>query len=244
MLIDCDEQTDGVLWCTLKDGRRANAINPALLDSLDLVLKRVEEKSKLTTVVLSAGDSKHFCGGGDLRFLASLSKNEVNAFSDRVFEICARIERSPTLWCAMLKGAVLGGGAELALAFDVRFAHPDTRFAFSQLQMGLTSGWGGFARLVAAVGRQKALSLVLTGKNVDAEALSELNLAVKMKSTNERGEFASWVSDWCTDDPALLRGAIGVIKRSGDRTIERQTFRSLWQNVPHRKALNTFLKRH
>ena len=243
MLIDCEERTDGLLWCTLKGGRRANAINSALLDSLDIILKRVEAEPHFTTVVLSAGDSKHFCGGGDLRFLANLSKDEALAFSERVFETCERIERSPALWCAMLKGAVLGGGAELALAFDVRFAHPNTRFAFSQLKMGLTSGWGGFARLVAAIGRQKAISLVLTAKSLDADALSELDLAIALKSTHERDEFASWVSDWCTDDPILLRGAIAVMKRSADRTIERQTFRTLWQGISHRNALHAFLKK-
>lgn len=244
MLIDWEERTAGVLWCTLKDDRRANVINPAFLDGLDGVLKRVEERLHLTTVVLSAGDSKHFCAGGDLRFLANLSKDEANTFSDRVFEICSRIEGSPTLWCAMLKGAVLGGGAELALACDVRFAHPNTHFAFSQLKMGLTSGWGGFARLVAAVGRQKALSLVLTAKSLDADALSELDLAVALTSNDERDEFANWVRDWCTDDPTLLRGAIGVMKRSADRTIERETFRNLWQGVSHRNALQAFLKEH
>ena len=242
-VIEFEERDGGVVWCTLNGGARANAINPSMLAGLTEILDYVALNAHVVAVVVSAGSAQHFCAGGDLHFLARLTKSEAQHFADRVFEVCQRIERSPALWCAMLKGAVLGGGAELALAFDIRFAHRDTRLSFSQLKMGLTSGWGGFHRLVEEVGRSTALHWVLEATVLDADALSNSGIVTGLLADSEQDVFEAWRGDWCTEEANVLRGAIEVIKRSADRGQERAVFENLWQDAAHRRGLGAFLTR-
>ena len=241
--IEYHEQMDGVLWCTLNAGNGANAINPQVVAGLQEVVDYVDQHADIVAVVVSAGGGRHFCAGGDLRYLAGLSTSEAVAFSETVFTLCDAIEHSPAVWCAMLKGAVLGGGAELALAFDIRFAHPDVRFVFSQLKMGLTSGWGGFGRLSQLVGRTKALNLVLNAAELSAHDLQSAGIVEMLSTVDEKAAFDGWRSSWCTKDARTIRASIKVLKNPNERVIEREVFRSLWGSATHRRALNAFLNK-
>ena len=241
--IQYEERDGGVLWCTFANTNRANAINPSIVSDLDAVLLYVDDHPNIVTVVLSAGDTRHFCAGGDLNYLAELSTEQAAQFADSVFDICRRIERSPAVWCAMLKGAVLGGGAELALAFDIRFAHTDTRFSLSQLKMGLSCGWGGFGRLVRLVGRTRALKWVLGASELDITDLASAGLAETILQEDEAECVAAWRAEWCTQDLNTLRGAITVLKNDGGREQERAVFERLWKSCAHQRALDAFLQK-
>ena len=143
----------------------------------------------------------------------------------------------------MLKGAVLGGGAELALAFDVRFAHPCTRFSFSQLKMGLSCGWGGFARLAHFVGRSCALQWVLEAADLTTDELAASGLAIPLLHADEETCLAAWRAKWCSQDLNSLRSVITVLKGEGGRDQERAIFARLWKSSAHQRAMDMFLNK-
>lgn len=236
------EVGDGIIRCALSRPKKRNALNAELVEKLLELTEVVELRQELVCVMLTAGDSPDFCAGGDLGFLSGLSSSEALAFSDKVYRLCVRIESSPALWCAMLRGKTIGGGAELALACDRRFVTECSTLSFSQLKMGLPSGWGGFARLSRQVGHATAVGMILEAQVLDTQTqiqygMSESILGDDVKTMQE------WMSRWCTRDAAVLRSAMKTLKGDGERAIERTMFAQSWGQTAHREALESFLTR-
>ena len=234
----------GTIWVELPNPTKGNAINDKLVELLEQVLKVVESDLSVFAVVLSAGDSDHFCAGGDLALFKDFDQEQAAAFSERVWHLCERIVSSPALWVAMLRGAVLGGGAELALACDVRFAGPHSQFKFSQASMGLCGGWGGVGRLVTSLGRQSALDLILRGGTLDAEALIKSGIALdKIHDDGDHATWAAYCEGLLTEDADVLRANIEIVKSVGERSIEREAFNRLWKGPSHAEGLRRFFER-
>lgn len=236
------EAGDGVLHCALSRSQKRNALNPDLVTALLNLAVRVQTREDIVCVLLTAGDSPDFCAGGDLGYLNGLSASQALAFSDKVYELCVGIESSPALWCAILKGRTLGGGAELALACDQRYVTACSTLSFSQLKMGLPSGWGGFHRLVCQVGRSQAMSMVLNAQTLDATAQVDAGLSEFMAG-DELGTMRNHIKKWCTQDPAVIRSALRTLKSNGQRDVERAAFSERWGKKAHRNALSSFLDR-
>lgn len=233
------EPGDGIVQCALSRPHKRNALNNELVNELLDLVVLVQRREDLVCVILTGGDSPDFCAGGDLGYLGGLSKSDAAEFSDRVYALCKGIETSPALWCVMLCGRTLGGGAELALACDRRFVHEGASLAFSQLKMGLPSGWGGFARLSKELGRDRALDMVLKAEVLDAESQVRLGLSHAIK-TDGLSAVKQWMNDWCTQDAAVLRSAMTTFKSNGDRAVERAMFEERWGRSAHREALSVF----
>lgn len=234
----------GTIWVELPNPTRGNAINEQLVELLEQVLNVVESDLSVFAVVLSAGEGDHFCAGGDLALFKDFDQQQATSFAERVWSVCERILCSPALWVAMLRGAVFGGGAELALACDVRFAGPRTQFKFSQASMGLCGGWGGIGRLVNRLGRQSALDLILRGETLNAEALVQSGLA--LAEVDDEGDLATWTAyreQFLTNDPNVLRANIEIVKLKGERRVEREAFQRLWKRPSHVEGLRNFFER-
>jgi enoyl-CoA hydratase len=233
----------GVVHCAMTRPDKRNALNPDLITALLDLTQLVQSRKEIVGVLLTGGDSPDFCAGGDLDYLNGLSKAEALGFSDRVYELCIRIESSPALWCAVLKGRTLGGGAELALACDRRYATECATLSFTQLKMGLPSGWGGFHRLVSHVGRSTAIKMILKAQSLDAAAQVEAGLA-ELINGDELTMFKADIAGWCTEDPAVIRSALETLKSGGQRAVEQAAFSKCWGQQAHRNALRSFLDRH
>ena len=131
------------------------------MDQFDKALDGAEGAAAL--VVTGAGD-RAFVSGGDLKELSALrTEQEAGAMAWRMRSICDRIAGFPTPTIAVLNGHALGGGAELAVAADIRLAADDIKIGFNQVSLAIMPAWGGAERLAALVGNSKALLLAGTG---------------------------------------------------------------------------------
>ncbi|SDE03793.1 enoyl-CoA hydratase/isomerase family protein [Limimaricola pyoseonensis] len=147
-----------------------NALDPQLRRELGAALDDLEAREGLQGVVLCAA-GPGFSVGFDLR--------EIGAPDDAappLWRLCARIEALPCPVVAVLRGAALGAGAELALAAHYRLAAPDARIGLPDIVLGLVPGAGGGQRLARLCGAKAALDLLLHGRPVDAAAAQAAGL--------------------------------------------------------------------
>jgi enoyl-CoA hydratase len=153
-----------------------NAIGLATIDELGAGLDRVLA-SDAAVLVLRGGGDRAFVSGGDLKELAAIrTHDDAVQMAGRVRRLLDRVAAFPVPVIAALNGHALGGGAEVAIAADVRIAADDVRIGFNQVSLGIMPAWGGAERLAAAVGRSRALLAIATGELYDAPTAQRLGL--------------------------------------------------------------------
>ena len=162
---------DGVAVVTVDRPSVRNAISPATMDALELALDAVV--SSAAVLVIRGGGDRAFVSGGDLKELAKIRTFDgAVAMAVRMRRLCDRIATFPAPVIAVLNGHALGGGAEVAVAADIRVAADDVTIGFNQSRLAIMPAWGGAERLAGVVGRSQALLLATTGERISAaEAL-------------------------------------------------------------------------
>src|SRR5207244_3265723 len=134
-------------------------------------------QSGAAVVVLRGGGDRAFVSGGDLKELSAIrTHEEAVAMASRARRLLDRVAALPVPVIAALNGHALGGGAEVAIAADVRIAADDIKIGFNQVSLGIMPAWGGAERLAQVVGRGRALMAIATGEVYDAEAALRLGL--------------------------------------------------------------------
>jgi enoyl-CoA hydratase/carnithine racemase len=173
--MDVDLELDeGLAVITIDRPEARNAIAPATMDELDKVLDAAADARAL--VIRGAGD-RAFVSGGDLKQLARIrTEDEAVAMALRMRGICDRLAAFPGPVIAALNGHALGGGAEVAVAADIRVAADDIRIGFNQTALAIMPAWGGAERLAALVGRGRALMLAGAGTLLGADEALRLGL--------------------------------------------------------------------
>lgn len=161
---------DGVAVLTVDRPAARNAISPATMDELSTALDSVASASVL---VITGGGDRAFISGGDLKELAKIRTYDAAvAMAVRMRRLCDRLATFPAPVIAALNGHALGGGAEVAVAADIRVACSGVTIGFNQSRLAIMPAWGGAERLGGLVGRSQALLLCATGERIDAaEAL-------------------------------------------------------------------------
>ena len=136
---------------------------------LEGILDELELDPPAAVAFRGAGD-RAFVSGGDLKeFAAIRATDEARAMATRMRDILDRIAGLRSVTIAELNGHALGGGAELAIACDLRIGADDVKLGFSQARLGITPAWGGIERLTDLVGRARAIYLMGTGVAISAE---------------------------------------------------------------------------
>jgi enoyl-CoA hydratase len=182
---------DGVAVLTVDRPAVRNAISPATMDALESALDSVAGLADV--LVIRGGGSRAFVSGGDLKELAKIRTFDgAVAMALRMRRLCDRIATFPAPVVAVVNGHALGGGAEVAVAADIRVAADDVTIGFNQSRLAIMPAWGGAERLAAAVGRSQALLLATTGERIDAAEALRIGLFDRVYP---RVEFeASWRS--------------------------------------------------
>ncbi len=150
-----------------------NAITPAMTSKLTALVREVEANDEVRAVLLRGAGERAFCSGSDLNSLAGYPS--AWHFRNRVeYSHVVRAIRKPVV--AALQGWTLGGGAELALAADLRIAADTTRFGFPEVQRGWVGGGGASQVLPRLIGQGQALRLLMLGEPIDAAEALRLGL--------------------------------------------------------------------
>lgn len=167
------EVADDVATLIIDRPEARNAISIETMSLMETALDKLEAAPPSVVVVRGSGD-RVFVSGGDLKDLADLrTLDQAAAMSRRMRSVLDRFARLTSLTIAAINGHAIGGGAEVALACDLRIAADHVLIAFSQSQLAIMPAWGGIERLTTTVGRSQALSLLLTPRRLTApEALA------------------------------------------------------------------------
>ena len=163
---------------TLNRPKQLNALNDALMDELGAALKAFDADDGIGCIVITGGE-KAFAAGADIGAMATLDFVDAykRDFITRNWE-AIRSVRKPVI--AAVSGFALGGGCELAMMCDIVIAADTARFGQPEIKLGIIPGAGGTQRLPRAVGKAKAMDLVLTGRMMDADEAERAGLVSRV----------------------------------------------------------------
>jgi enoyl-CoA hydratase len=170
------QSEDGVGVLAIDRPEASNAIDLQILWELEESFLALERQPEVRAVVITGGNEKAFSAGGDIRAMRDMTVGEGRRFVEAGHRVMDRIEQSRLVTIAAINGVALGGGAELALACDIRVAAEGARLGFPEVTLGLYPGWGGTQRAARLLGPGKAKLLILTGKTVGAAEAERLGL--------------------------------------------------------------------
>jgi enoyl-CoA hydratase len=153
-----------------------NALDRPTLEQLRDRLQELAHDAEVGVVMLTGSGDKAFVAGADIKYMSGLSVEEATAWGELGHRCTQLLEtmRQPTI--AAIQGFALGGGCELALACDLRYASPGAKLGQPEINLGIIPGWGGTQRLARVCGIGVAKELILTGRIVDAEEALRIGL--------------------------------------------------------------------
>ena len=169
---------DGVALVTIDREEVLNALSFDLLDELAAVLERLDTDPGCRAIVLTGSGTRAFAAGADIRELAR--QTPVSLLAENRFAVWDRIGRIRTPLIAAVRGFALGGGCELALSCDIVIAAEDASFGQPEINLGVMPGAGGTQRLTRAIGKARAMDLILTGRTIDAVAAERMGLVSRV----------------------------------------------------------------
>lgn len=171
------ELDDGLAVLTIDRPHARNAISLDTMAELEKALDSLDGSASVHALVIKGAGDRAFVSGGDLKELSAIrTEGEASAMAWRMRTICDRLADFPTPVIAALNGHAFGGGAEVAVAADIRIAADDIKIAFNQVSLQIIPAWGGAERLAALVGRGKALLLAGSGVALDAAEAERIGL--------------------------------------------------------------------
>jgi enoyl-CoA hydratase/carnithine racemase len=223
------ELDEGVAVITVNRPHARNAISLATMDELE---KAIGQAAGAQALVITGVGDRAFISGGDLKeFAAIRTLAEAEAMALRMRGICDQLENFPAPVVAALNGHAFGGGAEVAVAADIRIAADDIRIGFNQVALGIMPAWGGAERLARLVGRGRALLLAGTGSVLDAAEAMRVGLVDRVLPR------ASFVDGWRALARSLANPSARAVKRVISGALSTQEaardFAELWVADDH-----------
>lgn len=163
-----------VATITLNRVSRHNALTTQMLEQIEQSIASVERNDEVRVLKLETASQRFFCSGADINEWGDIEAQKMGSQfireGNRVFRRLAELDK-PTI--AVLSASALGGGFELALACDLRYASVDANVGFPESSVGAIPGWMGCARLVELVGATRTRELVLLGDPITARRAAE-----------------------------------------------------------------------
>ncbi|HEY7968585.1 MAG TPA: enoyl-CoA hydratase-related protein [Candidatus Limnocylindrales bacterium] len=173
-----DGPLDGVALVTIQRPDVLNALSFDLLDVLADALATLDADPACRAIVLTGSGERAFAAGADIRELAR--QTPVTLLVENRFAAWERIAATRKPVIAAVRGFALGGGCELALSCDLIVAGEDARFGQPEINLGVMPGAGGTQRLTRAIGRARAMDLILTGRTITAREAETMGLVSRV----------------------------------------------------------------
>jgi enoyl-CoA hydratase len=153
-----------------------NALDVGTLGEVRDRLAELRADDEVRVIVLTGAGDKAFAAGADIKYMSALSVDEAKEWGGLGHEVGQLLETAPKVSIAAVNGFALGGGCELALACDIRYAASTAKLGQPEVNLGIIPGWGGTQRLARVCGLGVAKELILTGRVVDAEEALRIHL--------------------------------------------------------------------
>jgi enoyl-CoA hydratase len=235
-------------WVTLNRPKALNALDDALIDELVEALQSFDRDEGIGAIVITGSD-KAFAAGADIAAMKDWSF--VDVFKDdyitRNWDTMRRV-RKPLI--AAVSGYALGGGCELAMTCDLIIAADSARFGQPEIKLGIIPGAGGTQRLPRAIGKAKAMDLVLTGRMMDAQEAERCGLVARVvpadKLHEEAMQVAATIASYSLPAVMMAKEAINRAYESqlaDGMMFERRLFHALFATADQKEGMSAFLEK-
>ena len=229
---------------------RPKVLNALNIETMGEVLLAFQEfdKDKEVACMLITGNEKAFAAGADIKEMASQSA--IDMYVRDQFATWDKIRKIKKPIIAATSGFVLGGGCELALTCDIIVAAECTKFGQPEIKLGIIPGAGGTQRLTRAIGKARAMEMILTGKIYSAKEMFDAGMVSRLADDEVYLEDAQALAKEIASMPVLaLQMAKETILKSFDTTIEqglefeRKSFYLLFASEDMREGMNAFIEK-
>jgi enoyl-CoA hydratase len=239
---------EGVGVVTINRPEALNAINSEVMEGLLQAVAALDTDDAVGCIVLTGAGDKAFVAGADIKEMASKSYMEMY-LDDRQsgWEFFANT-RKPMV--AAVNGFALGGGCEIAMMCDFIIASDKAKFGQPEIKLGVIPGWGGTQRLAKAVGKAKAMDLILTGRMMDAAEAERAGLVARIvqheKLMDEAMAAAKAIAGFGRPSVMLAKEAVN---RAFETTLaegihfERRAFYSLFATDDQKEGMAAFAEK-
>ena len=247
-LIEVRTEAGKVGIVTLNRPKQLNALNEQLMDELGAALKAFDADEAIGCIIVT-GSEKAFAAGADIGAMATYGFADVykGDFITRNWETIRSV-RKPVI--AAVSGFCLGGGCELAMSCDFIIAANNAKFGQPEIKLGIIPGAGGTQRLPRAVGKAKAMDLVLTGRMMDATEAERAGLASRVvpldKLMDEALAAALVICDYSRIAVMAAKEAVNRAFESGlsdGVMFERRLFHSLFSTEDQKEGMDAFVNK-
>jgi enoyl-CoA hydratase len=232
---------------TLNRPKALNALNAALISELNTALDNFEEDADIGAIVLT-GSERAFAAGADVKEMQD--KNFIDVIENDFIAPWERVSdcRKPVI--AAVAGYALGGGCEIAMMCDFILAADNARFGQPEITLGTIPGSGGTQRLTRAVGKSKAMEMILTGRMMDAEEAERAGLVSRIlpadELVDEAVKVAGRIADMSAPSVAMAKEAINrafeLALGEGVR-FERRLFQSTFATEDRKEGMAAFAEK-
>ena len=222
-----------------------NALNATLKDQLLAAAERFDADPNVGCIVITGSD-KAFAAGADIKEMAN--KTYIDVFAEDFAADYERLTRVRKPIVAAVAGFALGGGCELAMMCDVIIAADTAKFGQPEIKLGVIPGMGGTQRLIRAVGKAKAMDLILTGRMMDAVEAERSGLVARVVPASVLMEEAMKIAESIASLslPSLL-AAKEAINRALETSLseglrfERRVFHGLFATHDQKEGMAAFV---
>jgi enoyl-CoA hydratase len=242
------EREDAVAVVTVD---RQDALNALDVDTLSELRDRLSELAGddgSRVVILTGAGEKAFVAGADIKYMSGLDIDQAKEWGALGHEAGRLLETMAKPTIAALNGFALGGGCELALACDIRYAASNAKIGQPEVNLGIIPGWGGTQRLARVCGLGVAKELIYTGRTVDADEALRIHLVTAVHDP---------VLDKARETAALLASkgpvALRLMKELSNRALggdhaanleaEGETFGELFSSEDAKEGLTAFVEK-
>jgi enoyl-CoA hydratase len=237
----------GIAVITLNRPAVLNALNQATMDELVRALEELERDPEIRCIVLT-GAGRAFAAGADIKEMAGATAPEMLA--GYRFQQWERIRKITLPIIAAVNGLALGGGCELAMLCDMIVAAETAQFGQPEINLGIMPGAGGTQRLTRAVGKARAMEMVLTGRTISARQAEALGLVTRVVPGEAvLDEALALAREIAAKPPIAVRLAKEAVLKAFDTTLEggldyeRKAFYLLFATDDRTEGINAFLEK-
>jgi enoyl-CoA hydratase len=241
ILVDREERVGTI---TLNRPKALNALNSQVMHEVTTAAAEFDNDPGIGAIIITGSD-KAFAAGADIKEMSELSFGDV--FGQDFFATWTKLAAVRTPLIAAVAGYALGGGCELAMMCDVLIAADTAKFGQPEIKLGVLPGMGGSQRLTRAVGKAKAMDLILTGRTIDAEEADRSGLVSRVVPADELIREAKAVATTISQmSLSATRMAKEAVNRAFESSLaegllyERRLFHSAFATADQTEGMNAF----
>ena len=241
------ERSGRVATVTLNRPKSLNALNAEVMAEIADLFAKLDRDPEIAVTILT-GEGRAFAAGADITEMQPQSFSDM--YLNDYFSGWDRFAASRKPVIAAVNGFALGGGCELAMMCDLIIASEKAKFGQPEIKLGVTPGMGGSIRLTKAIGKAKAMDLVLTGRMIAADEADRIGLISRVVASDQLMEVATEVAQEIASysipsivaSKEMVGRALEVSTSEGVR-FERRLFMGLFGTEDQKEGMSAFVEK-